>query len=722
MERKTLNPIFPHILLIFFLMTETGLLYAEKYYNTESISFSGDSIATEKQLEQTDTISFYTKELNEVVVKGIKVVKTGNTIKLFPSKRDKGFASGGMDVLANMNLPEVTVNPLSGEAVSSDGETMTFFIDFQPASMQQLRDIRPQDIQRIDIIRSPQDPRFQHARIVANYIMKKYEYGGYTKLDGMQFAPFSDGKYGLYSKFSYKNMTYDMSAGLAYSRHGNRSGSENHSIYRFYSGELERDYMSDSYRSRKISPRVSGRIMYSTTSVSIANMVGFNYSRRNPFESGGRVVFSDIFESSKNFTTSSIYNKSAIWNGNYNFHIRHDISLNFNGQFNWSKNIDNSRYTLSGYTPIINEITEQIINTYAGLTLSKRLGNHNLSIFGSGGWTRNKLDYISSSNTGVYYREGYGQIGTGINIVFNKFSINPSVRLSLSAEKINEITYTRWLPKVFVPFYLQCTKKSSVNGSFEFAMGGPSASLRSPVLVRSNEIDAIRGNENLSNYNFYNARLGYSHHFGSWLSSRIDIGLKCEDNILVPVYNAISSVPERPMMVRDVVNDGAIYNTSLSASLSGNYFDNKLSVRVLGAIHYFAQRGYNSRDKWSPSCWINASYFIRNVKLNAYFSPSLKQYSAWYDTKTPLFWYIGVSWAYNDLFIDLRCSNPFRKSYVSRWKTIDGANYLQREISHSPAYHQCIRLNISYSIGYGKKMSRKDEVGKLKGSQSIILK
>ncbi len=111
-----------------------------------------------------------------------------------------------------MNIPDVIVNPITKEATSAGGETISMFIDFLPASAQQIREIRPQDIERIDIIHSPDDPRFQNARVVANYIMKKYLYGGYTKVDGTQkFMPYY-GNYGLYSKFSYKKMTYDLSA------------------------------------------------------------------------------------------------------------------------------------------------------------------------------------------------------------------------------------------------------------------------------------------------------------------------------------------------------------------------------------------------------------------------------------------------------------------------------------------------------------------------------
>ena len=55
-------------------------------------------------------------------------------------------------------------------------------------------------------------------------------------MDGTQkFMPYY-GNYGLYSKFSYKKMTYDLSAGTSYFNSGNESKGESISEYRFASG------------------------------------------------------------------------------------------------------------------------------------------------------------------------------------------------------------------------------------------------------------------------------------------------------------------------------------------------------------------------------------------------------------------------------------------------------------------------------------------------------
>lgn len=674
---------------------------------------TGDTIRNSRDSVETT--------LQEVVIEADRIIMKGKTTMLFPTRRDKRFAAGGIDVLWNMNIPDIIIDPMTRN-VTVGGESVAMFIDFQPASDQQMSNIRPQDIERIDIIRSPDDPRFQNARVVANYILKKYLYGGYTKLDGTQmFTPYN-GKYNLYSKFSYKRMTYDISAGTSYFNEGNEIRNKTVSHYSFSSGNLKRNSSVIDFKSRSVIPVVTGRAVYNSRSVSISNTVGLNYNREHPSRNRSEVKYSGIFESATSDTHSDSRNKGLTWNGNYYFALPSMWSLNFNGNFNWSENSSSSTYTLQNYTPIINDISERLVNTSGFLNLGKKLGRHNLNIFAGGGWSRNKLDYVSSNATPLYYREAYGQAGVSMNIGLNNVNLSPSVRLSLSSQKINGMEFTRCLPKAFVPFYIQLGKVQSLNGSFEFAIGNANTSDLSPVLVRRNEVDAVRGNENLDSYTFYNSRLGYSHYFGPWLRARADVSFNFQNNIIVPVYNEEMSPDGTPMMVRDVTNDGSISTTKFTLNLSGEYFQRKLTVNLSAGARYFAQRGERRRDVWAPDFNINASYYLGDFRISAYFVPETTGYSQWNDLKNAVWFYISGAWSWKDLYVDLRISNPFRKSYRSGLMEFNSDAFSTEKVLHSNAYHQAARLTVSYSFGYGKKLDRRDEVRDIGGSHSIILK
>ncbi|MDE5874539.1 MAG: hypothetical protein K2H15_02735, partial [Muribaculaceae bacterium] len=659
--------------------------------------------------------------LEGVTVTAEKVFMKENTITLFPSKRDRRFASGGIDVIRNMNIPEVSVDPITKELKTSGGEGIAMFVDYVPASKGQVGNLRPQDIERIDILYYPDDPRFQGAKVAANYVMRRYEYGGYTKADLYQNFP-ADGTSGsLYSKFSVRRMTYDIAAGIKHFRQGNETGTDEHSVYRFSSGVLERNSVTDYYKSRSLYPDITGRILYNSGNVSISNSVGLNYSRINPLEKGAAVTFSDIFNSSRSVSAGSKRRLGIVWDGNYFFTLPGSMSLTFEGNFRWGHNHNNSSYTLEDYEPIMNDIAEDTHQGKGNVTLQKRIGRHSFDILIGGVLKYNSLNYLSSSSTDVDYREYYGLVSLSSQLRFGKFTISPCMSVVYSNEKINGEAICKWFPQPFIPFYLQIGRRQSLNGAFNFSIGFPDNSSRNPVLVRSNEVDAVRGNENLATYRFYNARLGYSHHFADWLRTRLDASLTVFDNCLVPVYSEEVSPEGTPMMVCGRMNDGRWDDLRIALSLSGMYFNQALQVNLTAAARNFRQRGMTRRDVWNPELTAYATYYIGDFMLSGYYALPFKSHSVWGDSRYPSYYNIAAGWSWNDLFVQLALNNPFRKSYVEQRTEIVSPLYTSSRVTRNNTYHRSISLTLSYSFGYGKKVDRNNEIRKMDGAESIIL-
>ncbi|MDE6717978.1 MAG: hypothetical protein K2J70_07290 [Muribaculaceae bacterium] len=669
-----------------------------------------------------DSLSVPGYDLQEVVVNSEGVVRKGNLTELYPGKRDRRFAAGAIDVLSNMNISEVRVDPLTNEVTSSDGRPVKMFIDFQPATSQQLRDVRPQDIQRIDIIRNPTDPRFMGAEIAANFIMKKYEYGGYTKADVTQSVPVYNSNYGLYSKFSYRKMTYDLSTGLDYTRAGNSNGTGEVSRYLFDTGEVIRNAQTTGCKGRYLAPRATLRAIYNKPGVSVSNLFGFNFTKTRPNTRTGTVEYSSLYPTTTYEDNMQSYTRGFSWKGNVFFPLGRGWTMNVNTGIDWGSNSDWSDYRLTGADPIINDIREHIIDGVASVNAGKSFRSHNLNLWASGGWNRHKLLYRTILDTDVYQRKGYGQIRGQVSFNFDGFSISPSAKLSVQSERINDRTYTRWLPHTFIPFYLQLTRRSSLSGSFEFAMGAEPASSYSPVLVQINEVLATRGNEDLENYRYINARLGYNHYFGQWLSIRAEARHTRNDNVVVSVYSQGVAPGGTPMMVSDFINDGSTSYSTLSLSLNGKYFSDRLAVSLWGSMGYFDQRGERRRHAWYPKFNGSATYYMGNFRLSALYSPSSKSYFANSSERTPAYWALSVAYSYDDLYVDLRFSNPFSRSYMRSEESFSSPLYSSDFTYYSPTYHQSLRLTLSYSIGYGKKLDRRDEVGGIAGPESIILK
>lgn len=132
-----------------------------------------------------------------------------------PSQRQKKFSQTGVDLLRHMAIPTLVVAPGSETVTDVFGNTCEAFINYMPASKDELTGINVADIRRIEVLDSPDDPRFRGVRKAINFIVQQYEYGGYTKAKVSETAlnGFRN-KIDLFSKFAYKKMTFDFFAGV----------------------------------------------------------------------------------------------------------------------------------------------------------------------------------------------------------------------------------------------------------------------------------------------------------------------------------------------------------------------------------------------------------------------------------------------------------------------------------------------------------------------------
>lgn len=127
-----------------------------------------------------------------------------------PTARQKNASQTGVDLLSHMALPQLGL--ISGSDVSTNsGKHVDIFIDYLPASESDLRAMRTEDVKKVEYYQFPSDPRFQGDKYVINFVMQKYEYGGYIKTFGhTNLISNPVGELLSNIRLQHKNMTYDI--------------------------------------------------------------------------------------------------------------------------------------------------------------------------------------------------------------------------------------------------------------------------------------------------------------------------------------------------------------------------------------------------------------------------------------------------------------------------------------------------------------------------------
>ena len=167
------------------------------------LSFSGLA-------HKTNNDSVKAQQLNEVVVEAQMQNLASAVSTYYPDGNQKKSSQDAIDLLSQMGIPQIRVNPVSNSVLTLNGQPVSIYIDMQPASEEQMNALRPEDVKKVEYLIYPADPRYQHNPYVINYTLRRYEMGGYAKFTGRGNILAGSGSGLAYGKVAYKRMTYDL--------------------------------------------------------------------------------------------------------------------------------------------------------------------------------------------------------------------------------------------------------------------------------------------------------------------------------------------------------------------------------------------------------------------------------------------------------------------------------------------------------------------------------
>ena len=367
--------------------------------------------------------------LNEVVVEAPMQNTTARMSAYIPGAREKNAAKDAASLLNLMAIPQLSVDPVTDVVKTLSGQPVSIFIDYVEASSEDISGLNPHDVKRVEYYDNTSDARFSGKRYVINFIMQKYEWGGYTKTDATQSFGVIKTDASVYSRMKYKSMSYDIYAGEQYNAVRN-AGDESVEDMRFTNllgngpANVIRSNFSKTENSHTNTNDISFRAIYDSDKIQLNNRIGFRYASSPETETTNNLLYGNDWSGSE--TTRSISarnNMSARYRGQHLFMLPENLTLNIGMSFEYGNNKVNSLYCGSEGTSITNNAYEK---SYSG-TINPNLywsidDCHTLRAYAVGAWRDSKIDYQGNSSSRQSYKiDGY-QAGASYDFATDSWS------------------------------------------------------------------------------------------------------------------------------------------------------------------------------------------------------------------------------------------------------------------------------------------------------------
>lgn len=446
-------------------------------------------------------------ELEGVVVKARMHRTDASSSTFTPTTNQKTSAQNAVDLLKQLAIPQININLMDNTVTTPSGQSVAIYINYIPASAEEMEGISTADVRRVEYLDFPSDPRFQGNEHVVNFIVQKYEYGGYTKAtlsENFLIGKLSS-RASVYSKFVHKRMTYDLYAGA--SNHDiSHSGNSVSGLYNLENEEgqayqMTRNETLESAHLKYNQYPVTFRAIYDNDKMQIANTVGFNFDQTPLSETNGVLSFvpqqNTDYSYYKNEPSTSRY---FVWSGNYyfvlprNFHLSVTPGINY-GHTNYSYLYQSS---LPGSSCIENISKEDVWQFRGSATLFKKIADNQSAFFRAWfGSTSNDVNYSGTSPYNNEFSDIYAGAALGYNFSNDKWTVKADAALQWEKNQINDQSVAEVYPLLNLSAGFSPSQKHSFRTYFHFGANYPGASEKTPNVLQQNELMYYTGNPNI---------------------------------------------------------------------------------------------------------------------------------------------------------------------------------------------------------------------------------
>lgn len=640
-----------------------------------------------------------------------------------PTAKQKNSAQTAEDLINRMAMPQLRIGD---EIKTTTGQPVEIYIDYIPATSAEMSGMRIADVRRVEYYDYPSDPRFGGNAHVINFIMQKYEYGGYVK--GIYYDNFiTSRQLNGYAKVQYKKMTYDWAGGAFY-MDDRRDYENTYETFRLPQDdgrikEFTRTSIVDKDKKRRNACWVSLKALYRTDKTVMSNMISADFDHTPERITQGTVTYKPA-----DFTTADYKSQqsdrvnSLVYNAYWHFKLSQHNSLTFNPSYAYTHTSQNSLYDETGSAAIINGASDDSHQAGGSIAFVHSFGKAgSLKIMCQGKFLKNKTRYIGTSTTSDKAMTCRLGPGTNYSYTDEKFYVNAGIGLSWDRSEYGTAKENSTAPWVRLALQYAFNPKNSVAADFSYEKSIPSSSYRSAAVVQSNPLMSYTGNPALVPYKSYQFSASYTlipsnkFSFSTFAYSWI-VGNRY-------VFDYEASPDGLLRTVKQPMGDYAQWQYGVQGT--ARLLDNNLQLSLSCYIDQTRNGEPYNRTKSKLTGSLSTYYYLDKFYFGAsYDAPSGYADGCMVGTwMTPRDSYtFQVGWADSRWNLRFFTRNFLRYDTYQTKGVMNSAYYDTVRYLYSSSSAGFFQISATYTFGFGKKVKAENEAYQPTGASSGILK
>lgn len=643
-------------------------------------------------------------ELKELIVKSNRVKFIDNTIVFSPNKDEKKLSNSPQSLLEAMHLPMIKIN--GNEVSSLSGQAVSLFINGVEISDTDLATFYPSDVISIEYIPNPTDPIYGDSKIAINFVVKRFEVGGISRADAFQRFP-NNGIYQIASRLEHKEMTYAIMASFSYRRDhiNSEDGIEQYNNLFFdnqYYDIIERDLNQQNFeRSNNVKLVINTKYQSSTALVSH----WFSFTGNQDLGSGFGAINRwnpQLFNSEYSHGSSRSKSRSPQVRAKYFWRLGSKWMINIHWNYAHSHNEQSCSNTFNSISSILTNFHENVNSaklSFIPVFMVKQNMQVRLYLNWAGDWFDAK--YKGTTNA-ISKQEQHSANAKPMLLWMPRNNLNFSIAPGIvyDSRKLGpNIKYNHTRPMIEGASSLSF-RKFLISGNVLWYTQSPESSATNNIIIQNTDLLWVKGNPNLKNLTSWGTNIGFSCLTSVIIQPAFSIHYERTNNSFATIYTPADIY--RGGLIKYDINSPKEDYFSSTLSFSFKPLHN-LSFKINPSWSFQKTSGAYSRSLNCLGIYGNIDYQLGNFSFSMAYEPHQKSLydggmKIWHQTDKLN---AGIRYGNGNVYVSCKVENivhKFEKCHI----IINSPNYYQNN-THS-VNGRCFTINLTYTIGYGKKI------------------